>query len=80
MLVAVYYRHPKRIMASVATIVVGGVMALALQGAAAVMNGKYDQTFGEAVAKSLNQLSLGLIDVGGRWAAETCRNLYMMER
>ena len=62
-LVAVYYRHPKRIMMSVATIVVGGVMALALQGTAAVMNGKYDQTFGEAVAKSLNQLSLGLIDV-----------------
>ncbi len=73
-LVAVYYRHPKRIMMSVATIVVGGVMALALQGTAAVMNGKYDQTFGEAVAKSLNQLSLGLIDVrqvGGRDVPES---------
>jgi O-antigen ligase len=73
-LVAVYYRHPKRIMMSVATIVVGGVMALSLQGTAAVMNGKYDQTFGEAVAKSLNQLSLGLIDVrqvGGRDVPES---------
>lgn len=62
-LAVIHYRHPKRIMMSIAVVVVGGVMALALQGTAAVMNSKYDQTFGEAVAKSLNQLSLGLIDV-----------------
>ncbi len=62
-LAVIHYRHPKRIMMSIAVVVVGGVMALVLQGTAAVMNGKYDQTFGEAVAKSLNQLSLGLIDV-----------------
>ena len=73
-LAVVHYRQSKRIMMSVATIMIGGVMALALQGTAAVMNGKYDQTFGEAVAKSLNQLSLGLIDVrqvGGRDAPES---------
>lgn len=73
-LIAVHYRQSKRIMASIATIMIGGVMALALQGTAAAMNGKYDQTFGEAVAKSLNQLSLGLIDVrqvGGRDAPES---------
>ncbi len=75
-LMVVHHRQPKRIMMSVATIMVGGVVALALQGTAAVMNGKYDQTFGEAVAKSLNQLSLGLIDVRQAGSADVPESIY----
>ncbi|MCL2280563.1 O-antigen ligase family protein [Candidatus Saccharibacteria bacterium] len=61
-LIILHIREFKKIILSVIFIIASFALALVVQGGAAVINPNFNETFGQTVAKSLNQLSMGIID------------------
>lgn len=59
----VHRNHVKKSIAAVGVLLSGFVISLCMQGAAAVLNPNINDTFMDAVSKSVNQLSLGVIDI-----------------
>lgn len=60
----ILYRHNvARLLRALSILVVAFVATLCIQGVAAAVNPRIDVTFREAVAASVNQLTLGVIDI-----------------
>lgn len=65
-LIVVFVAHHKsigRVARAAGLIVVGFIVSLLVQGSAAALHPTIDETFAGAVSKSINQLSLGAIDI-----------------
>lgn len=62
-LFAVHYQQIKNIIVTIGITIASLIMAIGWQGFLAAINDNYDQTFSEAVSVSVNQLSMGLINL-----------------
>lgn len=62
-LFVLYRHHLTRLVAAVGLLSTALVITLCIQGTAAMVNPRVDVTFREAVAASVNQLTLGVVDI-----------------
>lgn len=73
-LFVLYRHHLTRLVAAVGLLSTALVITLCIQGTAAMVNPRVDVTFREAVAASINQLSLGVVDIAPEEPAKPSGN------